>query len=165
MLIVYNQLQGVMINMQVTLRLVNGRIGDRVAQELFNEDGGVTKDFLVSNSLIVIGSSTRADIKLYDPRLNPTHLALAINGNKVSFRDLSTETGTKINGEFTRDGEGELKSGDKIQIGEYTRFQVLIEPDLEKQPARPFPEPADSLTSLEPLRVCCDDYGDWPLLE
>lgn len=141
--------------MKVVLRLLKAAEGNSRAQVLHGLPGGTQKEVPIKGHLVTIGSSNSADVSLFDPGINDMHLVIANVGDKLFLRDLNTETGTRIDGDLIRNKERELRPGNIISIGQYTQIQVLIEPDLEEQPARPFP--------AAPAMVCRnDDSSYWP---
>jgi tetratricopeptide (TPR) repeat protein len=74
------------------------------------------KMFLLRPGPMIVGR-TKSDIIINDPRISREHIKLEFNSDtgKVHFTDLKSLNGCQINGSTL--GTGELKDGDKIQIG------------------------------------------------
>lgn len=88
------------------------------------------KMFPLSAGPIVLGRA-KSDIIINDPRISREHLKLEFNveTGKLIFTDLKSLNGCQINGNSL--GSGELKDGDRIQIGNTVLdCQMGFPPDL-----------------------------------
>jgi tetratricopeptide (TPR) repeat protein len=95
---------------------------------------GKGKTFVVKSGTQVLGRS-KGDLVVNDPRISRSHVSISFDGatGKVAFTDLKSLNGTLVNG--VRLESGELRDGDKIQLGD-TRldFQMLsADPDITAQ--------------------------------
>jgi len=74
------------------------------------------KTFLLQPGTVILGRS-KSDIIISDPRISREHVKLEFNSEngKLIFTDLKSLNGCQING--TTQPSGELKDGDKLQIG------------------------------------------------
>ena len=92
----------------------------------------------------MIGRSESADLYLADKKISRRHAEISINGDGIFLDDLSSRTGTRVNGESIS-GRTRLSVNDSIQIGETTL--VLENPS----PANLPPERKESRSHKLPL--------------
>ena len=78
-------------------------------------DGSEKKAFRIHKERIILGSMPSADIRVAGEKISPIHAIIEWSEKGAVIFDLASESGTRVNNEpsITR----ELKSGDKIQIG------------------------------------------------
>lgn len=88
----------------------------------------------------MIGRSESADLYLADKKISRRHAEISINGDGIFLDDLSSRTGTRINGESIS-GRTRLSVNDSIQIGETTLVleNAEIAETAEKPPENPSP--------------------------
>ncbi|MDF1660159.1 MAG: FHA domain-containing protein, partial [Planctomycetota bacterium] len=67
-----------------------------------------------------LGRGASCDIQLDKPGLEELHCRFLCQGNGVMFKDESSERSAKINGKKPRRGEGRLKPGDELSLGDST---------------------------------------------
>jgi tetratricopeptide (TPR) repeat protein/pSer/pThr/pTyr-binding forkhead associated (FHA) protein len=101
----------------------------------------------------ILGRS-KADVIIEDPRISRSHIAMHFDekiGN-VSFTDLKSLNGTLLNGQSAESGE--LKDGDKLQLGN-TLFDFQLRPDawetslsISIRPPEPSAPPGEPLASI-----------------
>lgn len=85
----------------------------------------------------MIGRSESADLYLADKKISRRHAEISINEDGVFLDDLSSRTGTRVNGESIS-GRTRLSVNDSIQIGETTLVLENAE-TTEKPPENPSP--------------------------
>jgi pSer/pThr/pTyr-binding forkhead associated (FHA) protein len=73
--------------------------------------------FLLDDDLSVAGRHPNADIFLDDVTVSRRHVEFSRVGAEFSLRDMGSMNGTYLNG--SRVEQGQLKTGDEIQIGKY----------------------------------------------
>ncbi len=85
----------------------------------------------LSNGTAVIGR-TKGDVLVQDPRLSRSHIAIHYDAKtqKLSFTDLKSLNGTILNGAPAQTGE--LKDGDKLQLGN-TLFDCQIGAPVDEE--------------------------------
>ena len=76
---------------------------------------------LESGQTVLIGRGQEANPRLNDPSVSRKHLQVEVRNSAVKITDLGSSSGTYLNGE--RIQTGELKPGDKLQVGD-TQFQL-----------------------------------------
>ena len=88
----------------------------------------------------MIGRSESADLYLADKKISRRHAEISINGDGIFLDDLSSRTGTRVNGESIS-GRTRLSVNDSIQIGETTLVleNAEITETAEKPPENPSP--------------------------
>lgn len=88
----------------------------------------------------MIGRSESADLYLADKKISRRHAEISINGDGIFLDDLSSRTGTRVNGENIS-GRTRLSVNDSIQIGETTLVleNAEITETAEKPPENPSP--------------------------
>lgn len=88
----------------------------------------------------MIGRSESADLYLADKKISRRHAEISINGDGIFLDDLSSRTGTRVNGESIS-GRTRLSVNDSIQIGETTLVleNAEIAETAEKPPENPSP--------------------------
>lgn len=88
----------------------------------------------------MIGRSESADLYLADKKISRRHAEISINGDGIFLDDLSSRTGTRVNGENIS-GRTRLSVNDSIQIGETTLVleNAEIAETAEKPPENPSP--------------------------
>jgi len=73
--------------------------------------------FLLDDDLSVAGRHPNADIFLDDVTVSRRHVEFSRVGAEFSLTDMGSMNGTYLNG--SRVEQGQLKTGDEIQIGKY----------------------------------------------
>lgn len=63
-----------------------------------------------------IGRGAECQLTFDDPMLSREHVAIRVEGSRVTVRDLGSRNGTRVNGELIS-GEQELCDGDRIRVG------------------------------------------------
>lgn len=88
----------------------------------------------------MIGRSESADLYLADKKISRRHAEISINGDGIFLDDLSSRTGTRVNGENIS-GRTRLSVNDSIQIGETTLVleNAEIAETAENPPENPSP--------------------------
>lgn len=88
----------------------------------------------------MIGRSESADLYLADKKISRRHAEISINGDGIFLDDLSSRTGTRVNGESIS-GRTRLSVNDSIQIGETTLVleNAEIAETAETPPENPSP--------------------------
>ncbi|MFC2173757.1 diguanylate cyclase [Acidobacteriota bacterium] len=117
----------------------------------------------IDKSVLVIGRSDEADIYLNDHKVSRRHAILfmeesAYDGNHTYLlRDNNSTNGTFINNQ--RIGEGHLKEGDKISIGDsILKFSLLDEVDTHYQKTIYDLINYDELTGLLTIRFFYQEF-------
>ncbi len=101
------------------------------------------KQFILYRNPTFIGSSPRCEIYLFkDPDISPQHAALHRISGGFELEDLSSATGTRVNGKPVK--RARLRHGDEVQIGS-TAF-------LFQEKARSGATPAAPRRATEPPR-------------
>lgn len=108
---------------------------------------------------VLIGRGTDCDIQLHDPSVSRHQCRIQLDGGRVTLIDLASRWGTLVNGRMLK--EGELKSGDRITLGD-TEIVVVIRsladdptlpprtrPVMDRDAHEEFPRPA-AVESLAP---------------
>lgn len=67
-----------------------------------------------------LGRANSCDIQLDKSGIEDLHCRFLCQGTGVMFKDESSERGAKINGKKPRRGEGRLKLGDELTLGDWT---------------------------------------------
>ena len=90
----------------------------------------------------MIGRSESADLYLADKKISRRHAEISINGDGIFLDDLSSRTGTRVNGESIS-GRTRLSVNDSIQIGETTLVLENAEIAETAEPPPENPSPAN----------------------
>ena len=102
----------------------------------------------------MIGRSESADLYLADKKISRRHAEISINGDGIFLDDLSSRTGTRVNGESIS-GRTRLSVNDSIQIGETTlvleNAEIAEKPPENPSPANLPPERKESRSHKLPL--------------
>lgn len=103
-------------------------------------DGECKTISLAGKNSVMIGRSESADLYLADKKISRRHAEISINGDGIFLDDLSSRTGTRVNGESIS-GRTRLSVNDSIQIGETTLVleNAEIAETAEKPPENPSP--------------------------
>lgn len=108
----------------------------------------------LADGTLVMGRS-KGEVIIQDPRISRSHISFHFDSRsgKLNFTDLKSLNGTLLNGE--RADSGELKDGDKIQIGNTTIDVQLGVPEstgsiTEQKPTEQKPKIALKLKPLQP---------------
>lgn len=103
-------------------------------------DGECKTISLAGKNSVMIGRSESADLYLADKKISRRHAEISINGDGIFLDDLSSRTGTRVNGENIS-GRTRLSVNDSIQIGETTLVleNAEIAETAEKPPENPSP--------------------------
>jgi len=99
-----------------------------VALVMFKADGS-RREFPLSKSRLMVGRTSRCDLRVPLSSVSRQHCELRIENDKVRVRDLGSSNGTFHN--HTRIQEAELAAGDELMIGP-VRFTVVIDGKPEK---------------------------------
>ncbi len=88
----------------------------------------------LKEGVVIIGRS-KGDLVIPDARISRSHVSLHFDAKtgKLSFEDLKSLNGTQRNGETLTSGE--LKDGDKLQVGN-TVLDCLLSAAAEEKPAK-----------------------------
>lgn len=103
-------------------------------------DGECKTISLAGKNSVMIGRSESADLYLADKKISRRHAEISINGDGIFLDDLSSRTGTRVNGESIS-GRTRLSVNDSIQIGETTLVleNAEIAETAETPPENPSP--------------------------
>jgi pSer/pThr/pTyr-binding forkhead associated (FHA) protein len=83
------------------------------------------EELKIRRSPFVIGTASDCSMRCLSKRISPHHCQLLIESEKVVLQDLSSQTGTFVNGEDVKDLRV-LQNGDRLRLGRLA-FDVLIE--------------------------------------
>ena len=86
---------------------------------------GTVVDAPMFGSIVVIGRSSKADIKIEDPLLSSQHCSLELKNNAIIFKDLGSTNGTLLNGHPVVKRQV-LSAGDKVRVG-HTELTFEVE--------------------------------------
>lgn len=89
----------------------------------------VGKLHLLEEGTTTIGRSNEATIPINDTRISRRHVALRVEGERVTLEDLGSTNGTFINGQRMKTHG--LRDGDKIQISSSTIFKFALQDHTE----------------------------------
>ena len=87
-------------------------------------------EYPLEQARVTLGRGEDADLVFADSAMSREHAAVEFAGEGFRVRDLGSMNGTLLNGSETK--AGDLKNGDRIEVGEHT-FQFV----LEKRRKRP----------------------------
>jgi pSer/pThr/pTyr-binding forkhead associated (FHA) protein len=76
---------------------------------------GLRKEFAVEASPLVIGRKVDADLRIPQAEVSRAHCEIAINGKKLTIRDLGSSNGTFVNDQRVK--QANLNPGDRVRIG------------------------------------------------
>ena len=95
----------------------------------------------------IIGRSSECDLVLASSRISRRHVEIEKLGDEVSFRDLKSATGTKLNGRQMVSGV--IRDGDVLVLGWtcLTFFKELDEKELEKNEVKTRAQKIEAITS------------------
>lgn len=117
-------------------------------------DGECKTISLAGKNSVMIGRSESADLYLADKKISRRHAEISINGDGIFLDDLSSRTGTRVNGESIS-GRTRLSVNDSIQIGETTlvleNAEIAEKPPENPSPANLPPERKESRSHKLPL--------------
>jgi anti-anti-sigma factor len=85
----------------------------------------------VTGEQFVIGRDRSCNLRLGSPMVSKLHAALLRREGRVFLRDLGSTNGTILNGRPIRNGEVEVQTGDRIQIGPIVAT-VLTGPEVRE---------------------------------
>ena len=94
---------------------------------LYGADLG--RRFVLQKSEVVIGRSSKCDIRIDQESVSRSHASLLNNGRSVVLRDLGSTNGTLVNDQQV--DEYVLRHGDLIKIGR-TVFKFIAGGDIEQ---------------------------------
>ena len=87
----------------------------------------------VTSLLTIVGRHQNCDAKIGSPRVSRRHCCLALDGETLVVRDLSSSNGTWINGRRIEDGL--LRHGDELAIAHLRyRFEIRSDPGDTRPP-------------------------------
>ena len=78
---------------------------------------------LTSERKLTIGRGANSDTQINDPRMSRAHCELELVGNTITLRDLSSSSGTLVDGKTI--AEKQVEVGQKIQAGD-TEFELRL---------------------------------------
>ncbi len=104
--------------MLVKLIILHGQLQDRRSRNS-------KQDLEIRRPRFVIGSASDCGMCCRSNRISPHHCQLRLEPEKVVLQDLSSETGTYVNGRRI-EHDCILQNGDRLRIGRL-EFEVLIE--------------------------------------
>ncbi len=81
-------------------------------------------EYPLDRTPITVGRGPEVDLAFDDAAMSREHAALELVEDQFRIRDLASTNGVLVNGSPTL--VGELKHGDRLQIGEHS-FQYLVE--------------------------------------
>lgn len=102
----------------------------------FFDGVGKVKSLPISGNEATLGRGESCDIQLDKEGLEELHCRFLTQGTGVMFKDESAKRDAKINGKTPRRGEGRLKPGDELSLGELTfvlQTQEQAEADAKKR--------------------------------
>lgn len=76
---------------------------------------GTVVDAPMFGSIVVIGRSSKADIKIEDPLLSSQHCSLELKNNAIIFKDLGSTNGSFLYNSQIQSVQ--IKVGDKVRVG------------------------------------------------
>lgn len=79
---------------------------------------GTARKIALGSRPKVIGSDEDADIILEDAAISRYHCTVAVSPNGIHVQDLTSATGTRINGRAVTSAI--LQNGDKLEVGPFT---------------------------------------------
>lgn len=85
-------------------------------------------EYALDQKLVRLGRGPGVDLAFDDPTMSVQHAAIEFRTKGFELRDLDSTNGTRLNGGDV--DTGELKHGDRIELGEHV-FQFVLE---ERQP-------------------------------
>lgn len=105
---------------------------------------------------IIVGRS-KGDIIIPDPRISRSHVALHFEGKtgRLTFTDLKSLNGTVVNGEAS--GSGQLRDGDKIQLGDTVLDCQILSPEETTGKSRSLVEKLKHFSKKEPELLPLED--------
>lgn len=102
-----------------------GLLVARTVELLVEEGVNASQSFtLRDKETLIVGRGSNSDTKLDDPVMSRCHFSIVSRGNKIVIDDLSSSTGTFLNGQRISEAE-ELRSSDEVIAGN-TKFSVSI---------------------------------------
>jgi pSer/pThr/pTyr-binding forkhead associated (FHA) protein len=85
---------------------------------------GAGTEFDLDQARILIGRGEQAGLRIDMPSISTEHASLELDPKGFGIRDLASTNGVLVNGAATLSGE--LKHGDRIQLGE-CQLQYVVE--------------------------------------
>jgi predicted component of type VI protein secretion system len=119
----------------VKLRVLHGKLKRRSGK-----DAG--DDVTVHGKRFVIGSGPDCQMRCPIASISPHHCEIVQQQNSYLVRDLSSDSGTFVNGEPLKD-QRVLANGDHLRLGRL-EFEVVLDKPVPVPPPPP-PRPADSV--------------------
>jgi pSer/pThr/pTyr-binding forkhead associated (FHA) protein len=104
--------------MLVKLIMLHGKLQERQSRK-------VKEELRIRQSPFVIGTASDCSMRCLSKRISPYHCQLLIEPENVILQDLSSQTGTFVNGQAVKSSVI-LKNGDRFRVGRL-EFQTLIE--------------------------------------
>ncbi len=97
----------------------------RFAASLTLVSGGAEgSEYLIERRELTIGRGPEADLTFDDRTMSREHAVIEFTGTGFRVRDLGSMNGVFLNGSEVK--VGDLKSGDRIQVGQHV-FQFVLE--------------------------------------
>ena len=123
---------------------------------VFFKKNGTTRSFRLPSAVTVIGRRQESDLCIPLMVVSRRHCELNVERGRLKLRDLGSRNGTYINGQ--RIDQGELRAGDRIQIGPITfGVQINNEPAELSTPDSVILQPPEHLAVSEKQAV---DQGE-----
>src|SRR3569832_14738 len=85
----------------------------------------------VSKGQLTIGRSPHVELRLDDDGISRNHARIRSETNRAWIEDMESRNGTFVNGERSS-GAGELKDGDKVQVGRGTVLRFGFQDQLDE---------------------------------
>ncbi len=86
--------------------------------------GAKGTEYVIDREQVTLGRGPGVDLAFDDSAMSCQHAALEFRSGGFQVRDLGSTNGTLLNGDAVQ--VGELKHGDRFQLGEHL-FQIVIE--------------------------------------
>lgn len=117
------------------------------------KSGGTEERVPVQAPKTVVGRGVESDVKLKDIKVSKQHFAIVRTPTGYSIQDLSSGTGTLVNGQPVQNAHP-LKAGDVIKVGD---TQIVFASDGQSSktgamPAKPPTQRVASASSVKPSR-------------
>ncbi len=121
---------------------------------LIKTPNGALVDVPLFGSTVVVGRSSKADIKIDDTLISGRHFSIEYKNNAVFYKDLGSTNGSFLNN--SKIINVQLRVGDKIKFGNSTLF--IDESKLTKQEKEHHSHPAGN-TNIQYIKMDYDNPG------
>ena len=85
----------------------------------------------IRGTRFVIGRGPGCQVRLGSAMVSRTHAAIERRDGRFFLRDLASTNGSLLNGRTLRDGEVEIRDGDRLTVGPLT-FRLVVGPDVDR---------------------------------